>query len=169
MTLDGRKTMYLVVAYGEPEDGRSVCFNNSKMIRSDSSDGYVWLEISDKDYDEFAEYAVDSVSLMYEREMREKLEAEEGYSGEKIDIPPLEEIHNLNMDYEVICDVNEDGKIDGEDLKLMRRMFNGDFEDFDDIPMRSFILADVDQSSSLDMRDAAMIKKNFDRDEDEGK
>ena len=106
---------------------------------------------------------------MYEREMREKLEAEEGYSGEKIDIPPLEEIHNLNMDYEVICDVNEDGKIDGEDLKLMRRMFNGDFEDFDDIPMRSFILADVDQSSSLDMRDAAMIKKNFDRDEDEGK
>ena len=165
MTLDNKKTMYLVVVYGEPEDGRHVCFNNRKMIRSDAYDAYVWLEISDMDYDEFEEYALDKVDLLYEREMRENLEKEN--PDEKIEILPMEEIHNLNEDYEVICDVNEDGAVDEEDLKLMRQMFAGTFEDFDEISMRSFICADVDMSFGLDMLDAAMIKYNFDKDEDE--
>ena len=167
MTLDEKKTMYLVIVYGEPEDGRSVCFNTDKMIWADSYEAYVWLEISDKEYDEFEEYAVDSVSMMYDREIREKIAAETKESGETIEIPPFQKIHNINEDYEAVCDVNEDGKVDEEDLKLMRRMFNGDFEDFDDIPMRSFILADADLSSTLDMRDAAVIKNNFDKDDEE--
>ena len=165
MTLDNKKTMYLVVVYGEPEDGRHVCFDNKKMIRSDAYDAYVWLEISDMDYDEFEEYALDKVDLLYEREMRENLEKEN--PDEKIEILPMEEIHNLNEDYEVICDVNEDGAVDEDDLKLMRQMFAGTVEDFDEIPMRSFICADVDMSFGLDMLDAAMIKYNFDKDEDE--
>ncbi len=165
MTLDNKKTMYLVVVYGEPEDGRNVCFDNRKMIRSDAYDAYVWLEISDMDYEEFEEYALDKVDLLYEREMRENLEKEN--PDEKIEILPMEQIHNLNEDYEVVCDVNEDGAVDEEDLKLMRRMFAGTFEDFDEIPMRSFICADVDMSYGLDMLDAAMIKYNFDKDEDE--
>ena len=165
MTLDNKKTMYLVVVYGEPEDGRHVCFDNRKMIRSDAYDAYVWLEISDMDYDEFEEYALDKVDLLYEREMRENLEKEN--PDEKIEILPMEEIHNLNEDYEVICDVNEDGAVDEDDLKLMRQMFAGTVENFDEIPMRSFICADVDMSFGLDMLDAAMIKYNFDKDEDE--
>ena len=167
LALDNEKTMYMLVVYGEPNDNEYVCYDSNKMLWVESYDGYVWFEISRERPETFAEHADNYVDTLTDEEIRFNLESEAEDPDAPIEIPEFEEIFNITDEDVISCDVNEDGKVDEEDLRLMRRIFNCDFDGFDDISMRCFVLADADNSGELDMCDAAVIKWNFDWDEEE--
>ena len=162
LTLDNGKTMYFIIARGEPDEDSFVCFNSGKMYWVEAYGGYVWMEVSEDNLADFSEQVLDSIDTLSDVEILTKLVEEKESEEEKVSVPLLEEVVKITEEDKVNCDVNEDGKVDEEDLRLMRRMFDCDFEDFDDISMRSFIIADADFSGELNMCDAAVIKSNFD-------
>ena len=167
LVLDEGKIMYMLVVQGEPKENEFVCYGNNKMLWVESYDGYVWFEASDERPDDFAIHSYDMVDTLTDEELRFNLSEEADDPKAPVKIPEFEEIFNITKNDKISCDVNEDGKVNEEDLKIMRRIFNCDFEDFDDISMRCFVLADADNSGVLDMCDAEIIKCNFDKDEDE--
>jgi len=162
LVLDDEKIMYMIVVYGDPDENEYVCYKNQKMIWVESYGGYVWFEASDEREEDFADHAAGYVDTLYNEEIYLNLASEAEDPDADIVISEYQEIYNITEDDEISCDVNEDGKVDKEDLKLMRRIFNCDFKDFDDIAMRCFVLADANNSGNLDMCDAVVIKMNFD-------
>ena len=167
LVLDEEKIMYMLVVHADPQDGEFICYNNHKMLWVESYDGYVWFEESEERPEDFTILSYDMVDALTDEMIRSNLAAEAEDPDAPIELPEFEKVYNITDDGEISCDVNEDGKVDEEDLKIMRRIFNCDFEDFEDIPMRCFVLADADNSGVLDMCDAEIIKCNFDKSEEE--
>lgn len=166
LVLDEEKIMYMLIVHADPKDGEFICYNNNKMLWVESYDGYVWFEVSEERPEDFAILSYDLVDALTDADILHNLTEAAEDPDAPIELSKYEEVYNITDDDEISCDVNEDGKVDEEDLKIMRRIFNCEFEDFDDIPMRCFVLSDADNSGVLDMCDAEIIKCNFDRSEE---